>query len=303
MRSQPYPKAGLAPALAVAAVAVAGVAGAIVLAGMGVTPAAAQSQKSAPPRAEDLVKLELIADTTHVGAGKKLTLAARFDIAPGWHIYWENPGEAGLATEAAFTAPAGYEVGPLRFPGPERFQTPGEGAVSFGYEKTAVLSSIVAAPARLAGEPVRFSVKASWLVCRDVCLRGKGQAALELPPAGRGQDRARPAHAELFDRHRAELPRAFAELRAAHRWERDAREARLVIAGLRADRVEYFPPSGEDLQLTGQGAAAAPGGAKGTTELRLRYKPGTKPARARGVLAVTRGAETRYYALDLEEAP
>ena len=260
-------------------------------------------QDSADGRGNRLVKLDLLADRAAVRAGESFSLGVRFRVEPQWHIYWENPGEAGLATEAAFTAPAGYEVGPLRFPGPERFQTPGEGAVSYGYEKTAVLSSTVAAPTRLAGEPARFSVKASWLVCRDVCLRGKGQAALELPPAGRGQDRARPAHAELFDRHRAELPRAFAELRAAHRWERDAGGARLVIGGLRADRVEYFPPGGEDFQLTGQGAAAAPSGAKGTTELRLRYKPGFKPARARGVLAVTRGAETRYYALDLEEAP
>jgi DsbC/DsbD-like thiol-disulfide interchange protein len=285
-------KTGLDPALVLLA---------SVLAAAGLArPAAAQGKT---PAATDLVKVELIADSTHVTAGKKVTLAARFDIAPGWHIYWENPGEAGLATEAAFTAPAGYEVGPLRFPGPERFQSPGEGAVSFGYEKTALLSSTVAVPARVAGEPVRFSVAASWLVCRDVCLRGKAQAALELPPAGRGQDRAKPAHKDLFDRHRAELPRRFAELRASHRWERDAREARLLVDIERADRVEYFPPSGEDLQLTGQSAAAAPTKAKGATELRLRYKPSTKPARARGVLAVTRGAETRYYALDLEEAP
>jgi thiol:disulfide interchange protein DsbD len=257
-------------------------------------PDAAAQRKTAG--GADLVKLELIADTSHVQPGKKLTIAARFEIAPGWHIYWENPGESGLATEASFSAPAGYDVGDVRFPGPERFQTPGETAASYGYEKEAVLSSTVAAPARVAG-PARFAVQATWLACRDVCIRGQASAALELP-AARGKSAA-PAHKGLFDRHRAELPRPLAELRAVHRWQRDARETRLLVGGVRGDKVEYFPPTGEDLQLVGQQAAPAKSGG---TELRLTYKPGFKPARARGVLAVTRGSERRYYALNLEEA-
>ena len=253
------------------------------------------------PAAEDLVKLRLVADRSAIAAGAALTVAARFDIAPGWHIYWVNPGEAGLATEAAFSAPAGFDVGPVRYPGPVRFQTPGETAASYGYSGAAILSSAVKAPAGLAGarNPARFSVQATWLVCRDVCLRGQGGASLDLPIATRALP-ARPANAELFARHRSELPRRFAELHAARRWERDAAGAALLVTVPRADKVEYFPPSGEDFQLASQGAAPARDGA---TLLRLVYKPGFAPARARGVLAVTSGAEKRYYALDLEEAP
>lgn len=262
--------------------------------GLALTERDAAAQRKTPGGA-DLVKVQLIADTTHVQAGKKLTIAARFDIAPGWHIYWENPGEAGLATEASFAAPAGYDVGDVRFPGPVRFQTPGETAASYGYETEAVLSSTVAAPARVAG-PARFSVQATWLACRDVCIRGQTSAALELPPA-RGKSAA-PSHKDLFDRHRAELPRPLGELRAAHRWQRDAKETRLVLGGVRGDKLEYFPPTGEDMQLVGQQASTK----SGDSELRLTYKPGFKPARARGVLAVTRGSERRYYALNLEEA-
>ncbi len=256
-------------------------------------PDAAAQRKT--PGGADLVKVELIADTSHVQPGKKLTIAARFDIAPGWHIYWENPGEAGLATEASFSAPAGYDVGDVRFPGPVRFQTPGETAASYGYEKEAVLSSTVAAPGRVAG-PARFSVQATWLACRDVCIRGQASAALELPPA---RGKAAPAHKDVFVRHRAELPRPLGELGVKPRWERDAKETRLLVGGVRGDKIEYFPPTGEDLQLVGQQAAASK---SGDTELRLTYKPGFKPARARGVLAVTRGSERRYYALNLEEA-
>lgn len=265
-------------------------------------PAAAQSPaERKAPDAADLVKVQLIADVTRVTPGKKLTVAARFDIAPGWHIYWENPGEAGLATEVGFAAPPGFALTPVRFPGPIRFQTPGETAASYGYsEGLLLLSSQVTAPASAAREPARFSIQASWLVCRDVCLRGQGSASLDLPPASKAEP-SRPANADLFSRHRAALPRPFAELRATSRWERDPRGAHLVVGGLKAaDKVEYFPPTREDLQLVGQAAAA---GKSGTTELRLTYKPGFKPARARGVLAVTRGPVRRYYAVDLEEVP
>jgi DsbC/DsbD-like thiol-disulfide interchange protein len=263
-----------------------------VIAAVSLSPALAQSAGKTPPA--DLVKLELVADRAAVGKSGTLTLAARFAIAPGWHIYWENPGEAGLATEVSFVAPAGYEVGPVRYPGPVRFQTPGETAASFGYTDAAMLSSEVKVK-KAAAAPARFTVQASWLACRDVCIRGKGTASLELPIEGR----AKPAHADLFERHQRELPRKFAELRAKPRWERDAKSARLLVAIDKAERAEYFPPTGEDLQLVGQAWT----GAKGAGELRLDYKPGTKPARARGVLAVTNGGERRYYALDLQEAP
>jgi thiol:disulfide interchange protein DsbD len=254
---------------------------------------AGSARVAAAEPAGKLVKIELMADRSAVAPGEKLTLALRFQVAEGWHIYWENPGEAGLATEVTFTAPAGYEVGPVRYPGPIRFQTPGETAASYGYTGAPMLSAQVGAPRGGRGGPVRFSAQASWLACRDVCLRGQGSASLELA-AGR----ARPAHAELFARHAAELPRRQSELGAAARWERDATGARLLLTVKRADKIEYFPPSGEDLHMVAQETAPA----RGATELRLTYKPGFQPARARGVLAVTRGADRRYYALNLEEA-
>ncbi|HTE56920.1 MAG TPA: protein-disulfide reductase DsbD domain-containing protein [Kofleriaceae bacterium] len=272
----------------------------------GSAPSAAQAPAGPAPaarppqqKAADLVKVELVADATGVSPGKPITLAMKFTIATGWHIYWENPGEAGLATEVAFAAPAGYEIGPVRYPGPDRFQTPGETAASFGYAGSALLSSSVTGPrAASAAGPLRFSAEATYLVCRDMCIRGQGKASLELPLASRAQP-ARPANAALFRRHRAELPRRQAELGATPRWERDARGVRLVLAIKRADRVEYFPPTGEDLNLVGQKSA----GASGKGELQLDYKPGFKPAHARGVVAVTDGAERRFYALDLEEKP
>lgn len=51
-------------------------------------------------------------------------LAARVDVPPAWHVYWENPGDSGLPTRATIDAP-GWRLGEARYPGPERISAPG----------------------------------------------------------------------------------------------------------------------------------------------------------------------------------
>jgi len=247
------------------------------------------------PRRQELVRLTLLADVNRVAPGQEVTVAARFDIAPGWHIYWSNPGESGLATEAAFRAPAGFRIGPVRFPGPARFDAPGD-ITSYGYEELAVLSAVAAAPDQLAGDRVQFSVQASWLACRDVCVPGRGEAAIELDAARAGEP-SEPAHRELFARHADALPRPLSELAAAPAWRRDERQVAVTIEVPGARRLEYFPPTPEDMGLIGQASVPA----RGDMRIELSYKPSIRPVRLGGVLAVTAGARVRYYAVDLTE--
>jgi thiol:disulfide interchange protein DsbD len=248
------------------------------------------------PRGDELVRLTLLADVTRVAPGQEVTLGARLDIAPGWHVYWVNPGESGLPTEATFKAPAGFRVGAARFPGPARFESPGD-ITSYGYEELAMLSAVVAAPDSLAGPTVQFSVQASWLACRDICVPGRAVAQIDLDAARPGEP-SQPAHAELFSRHEEALPRPLAELgAAAPTWRRDPQQVSIAINVRGAERLEYFPASGEDLGLTGQASVPAAGGWR----VELSYKPTVRPVRLKGVLAVTRAGGVRYYAMDLEE--
>jgi DsbC/DsbD-like thiol-disulfide interchange protein len=247
-------------------------------------------------RRPELVRLTLLADAVRVAPGRPLTLAARLDIAPGWHIYWSNPGDSGLATEATFRAPDGFRVGPARFPGPARFDSPGD-ITSYGYQELAMLSTVVATPDALTGDRVQFSVQASWLACRDVCVPGRAEAVIELE-AARAGEAPQPAHADLFARHAAALPRPLSALGAADpTWRRDERQVAVALVVPAARTLEYFPASDEDMGLTGQATVPAPAGAR----LELSYKPSVRPVRLGGVLAVTAGAGVRYYALDLEE--
>jgi DsbC/DsbD-like thiol-disulfide interchange protein len=126
------------------------------------------------------VRATLLADAAAVTPGRPVELRVRFDIAPGWHIYAEDPGESGLPTRVAFTAPMGFFVGPTRYPPPETFTSPGP-IRSFGYQREAVLSAPLEAPARLVEPRVTLRARVSWLACQEACIPGRAELALTLP--------------------------------------------------------------------------------------------------------------------------
>lgn len=127
------------------------------------------------------VAAELVADA-QVREGGVSRVGVRLVMAPGWHVYWENPGDSGLATEVLWAAPDSVSIGPLRWPLPERFSSPGE-VESFGYADQVLLASEVRWPDAVVSGAIRARV--SWLACRDICLLGEAElrADLPLPPA------------------------------------------------------------------------------------------------------------------------
>src|SRR5471032_2576062 len=67
--------------------------------------------------------------------GTTVWAAIRQTIEPGWHTYWRNPGDSGLATSIAWTLPKGVTAGVPSWPAPERFTT--GPIVNFGYRGVA----------------------------------------------------------------------------------------------------------------------------------------------------------------------
>ena len=114
----------------------------------------------------------------------KAWLVLTLQHAPGWHTYWKNPGDAGLATQLTWAAPPGIEVGPALWPEPERIAL-GD-LINFGYTG---ISSLIA-PLRLnktlqaLGSPPVVKLHASWLVCRQECIPQEGDFEINLltPP-------------------------------------------------------------------------------------------------------------------------
>ena len=138
--------------------------------------ASASAQEGEEPR----VKAWFVADTSAVEPGSTFLLGVHFEIEDGWHIYWRNPGGAGLATAVDFELPEGFVAGPLQWPLPIAFLQ-SEGIPGYGYEGSVVLAAEITVPGdfdRL--RPARVRAEVSWLACKGVCVLGSTELETSL---------------------------------------------------------------------------------------------------------------------------
>src|SRR6267378_423304 len=157
-----------------------------------------------PPDPQELVQVQLVAETAWVASAATLWVDVNFAIKPGWHIYWRNPGDSGLPTAIQWDLPPGFSAGSIRWPVPERFV---QGSIgNYGYAGSAdLLVPITAAKDLVPGSTARLTGETSWLVCADICIPGSAELSLSLPVAA-GPVAADPAATALFAKIRRLLP-------------------------------------------------------------------------------------------------
>lgn len=116
------------------------------------------------------VKARLVLDRAQVVQDKAFHVGVFFEIEPGWHIYWKDPGVAGLATEIKLTSSPEAAFTEIYWPEFKTFIQPGE-IEGRGYEGEVLLYR----GARLLKPSENLSIKAdvSWLACNEVCVLGK----------------------------------------------------------------------------------------------------------------------------------
>jgi thiol:disulfide interchange protein DsbD len=152
----------------------------------------------------DHVEARLVADVAAIKPGQAFTLALEQKIIPGWHTYWQNPGDSGEPTNIAWALPEGFVAGPLQWPAPKRIEIPP--LVNFGYEDEAILLAEIRAPETLDPEQVvTLAAHVSWLVCEDICIPEEGDVSLRLPVA-MGDAPPSGAERDLFERARSKIP-------------------------------------------------------------------------------------------------
>jgi len=149
----------------------------------------------------NLVTATLLADTSEVIPGKPFTVGLLLKMQPGWHTYWRDPGDSGLATRIEWNLPPGFRAGEIQWPAPVKKIEPGDLKVNV-YEGEVMLLVEITPPARIAETTVTLHGKAGWLVCRESCIPGGANLALSLPVS----NHAGPANGELFQKYRALIP-------------------------------------------------------------------------------------------------
>ena len=117
-------------------------------------------------------------------------LVARVDPAPGWHVYWMNPGDSGNPPSFELSLPAGWRAGRTVFPRPEAKSM--DGGVFYGYsravhylvpvKRTDALSRDTWPGGDGGGAGDTWKVRAKVMACKERCTMATLAASGNWPP-------------------------------------------------------------------------------------------------------------------------
>lgn len=245
--------------------------------------------------AKELVGASLMSEHDALVQGTATTLVVRLRIKPEWHVYWLNPGDAGVPTALELTLPKGLKSAGPSWPAPKRLEHE-DGFVDFAYEGDLILLVPIeveasAAGLALVGKSVSVGVKLTWLVCKDSCIPGEASLALSLPVRAKGKTCA-PIQAAIALAKQAR-PRLASPLPKGVSASFQGLNLELKAPG--AKRLTWFPLAP---------AAAGPADlkllvAKGP-KLRVEYPAEVRAAkRVRGLLAIQGKKHTTYHWVEL----
>lgn len=255
---------------------------AAILAGLCIRPATARTDEPSVA----LVKPSLLADAGTAVPGGSFRLGILLEMQEGWHVYWKNPGDAGLATAVEFHLPKGLRAEPLHWPTPQTFRQPGD-IVGYGYSRQVLLwTRVEVADDFQPSGPVDLRADVTWLACKDACVPGEKSLVLRLATAASTH---KSPSADLFDRWALRLPVEAGSSPLVAAWSisgaidptsRSGRFACSITWKSPPARVEFCPAAGTRLAI--DGAEARTFGA--TTNVTFTASRLGPPGRGPGVL-------------------
>lgn len=191
----------------------------------------------AQSRPESHARLSLLSEQSVFDPGKPISAAVRFQLDPGWHIYWQNPGDSGTPPKIGWILPPGFTAGAVKWPRPMRLCS--GSVIDYGYQNDVLLMASVKTPASASGAAM-IGADVRYVVCREICIPGKAELTLSIPASADHEAHFSDSHA-LFEMTRKELPKA-----APASWKPAAQSAKddfvLAIHGLPAmDGITFFP--------------------------------------------------------------
>ena len=162
--------------------------------------ATAQSTDDPSPHSE----ATLVSEVETIAPGEPFTVAMRLQMDDGWHSYWKNAGDSGLATSIDWDLPEGFSAGDIQWPHPTVKE---EGPlVTYGYSNETMLMVDITPPNDLEpGTEVTLEARGDWLICADICL--PAHADLETTLLVEREARADTEWASAFADTRAQHPR------------------------------------------------------------------------------------------------
>ncbi len=135
-------------------------------------------QSNAEPVRVGHVQAELISSVETIKPGESFYLGLRLTMDEYWHVYWRNPGDAGVPPTIEWTLPDGFVAGDIQWPVPERIAVPP--LSNYGYEGSLLLPVLITPPEAIESDRVGINAHAEWLVCKEKCIPGETDLEIDL---------------------------------------------------------------------------------------------------------------------------
>ena len=235
----------------------------------------------------------LIAEYTAAPNGTRVYLALDMTLRDGWHVYWRNPGDAGLPPEIAWTqTPEDTQIGPFSWPLPHELPIIEGELMDYGYDKAVTFPFAVVLPTQSDSKTWVFEGEADYLICKEICIPEIQPISLTLYKAdfptpnatsGTAIQVALDASPSNFS-GMANLTQTDASLVLQLK---DTNPASLFT---NAKHLRFFPYNNEILHAANQPVQTGPLGAQITL---AKYKQGSTNDTLDGVMVVTKADDTR----------
>jgi len=183
-------------------------------------------------------RVSLVAERSAAVPGRPLALGLRFEIDPGWHIYWRNPGDSGGPPVVTWQLPSGFTAGAFEWPAPTRVEV--AGLVNYGYQGAVLLPLTIAVPAgAVIGSTARLAASVEYQICSSVCMLGKTSVELAVLVAEASGGPS--SNAPLFADARARLPKPAPASWRVRAWVANHALTVTIETGAREARGTLFP--------------------------------------------------------------
>lgn len=125
------------------------------------------------------VAVKATVEKEYYRAGDVVNTLFEFTMRDGWHIYWVNPGDAGLATEIDWNLPSDYGDINYNYSIPNKYVANDIG--DYGYKPKAKIISSFRLPKSLPKDTtINLKITAKWLRCREICVPGNDTLNVQI---------------------------------------------------------------------------------------------------------------------------
>jgi thiol:disulfide interchange protein DsbD len=194
-------------------------------------------------------QVQLLLSANTAKPGDTIWAGVDMKMDPGWHTYWKNPGEAGMATKIQWQLPPGITAGEIQWPLPEKF--PPAEVTTYGFSNEVMPLVPLKLAADLKPGPLDLKVKVSWLECKEACIPGGAnvEATVNI-----GNETKVSADAATIDLWKSKTPQPGDNLQTRAWWEKPANgnKRRLIIewsAPDKASQADFFPYANDNFNV------------------------------------------------------